>query len=363
VPTATRLFLSEVRNTFCQLVNGSWQQSVLVQNDYTYDNAGQRLTNQITSSDGTNRTETYTYDEINRLKSVNYGDGQTQSYTFDAMGNRTQKTDSISGTESYGYNNANMLLSRGASSYTNDLNGNTLTGGGRTNTWDSENRLYQCVSGGTTSVYTYGADGLRRRAAVTVGGNTTTTDFILDGAMPVRERRNSANYATYLVGPRGPEYRRDDVAGTVRWYLYDGLGSVLGEVDPSGNVTATRKYDVYGSVRASTGVSTSRQKFVGGLGHPSDDETGLIYMRARYCDPVTGKFVSQDPAKLGKNWFTYTGNNPANGYDFTGESTGNINEPGEAAAGEQEVEGEGGDVAFEVLKSVRNTLANLGRAK
>jgi hypothetical protein len=63
---------------------------------------------------------------------------------------------------------------------------------------------------------------------VTVGGNTTTTDFILDGSMPVRERRNSANYATYLVGPRGPEYRRDDVAGTVRWYLYDGLGSVLG---------------------------------------------------------------------------------------------------------------------------------------
>ena len=200
-PTATRLFLAEVRNSFNQLVNGSWQQTVLVQNDYSYDNAGQRLTNQITSSDGTNRTEQYGYDEVNRLKTVNYGDGQTQSYSFDAMGNRASKTDvggGINGTENYGYNNANMLLSRGANSYTNDMNGNTLTGGGRANTWDSQNRLVQCVSGGTTSVYTYGADGLRRRAAITTGGTTTTTDFILDASMQVRERRNSANYATYL---------------------------------------------------------------------------------------------------------------------------------------------------------------------
>jgi len=108
------------------------------------------------------------------------------------------------------------------------------------------------------------------------------------------------------------------VGGTIRWYLYDGLGSVLGEIDPSGNVTATRKYDVYGSVRASTGTSTSKQKFVGSLGHPSDDETGLIYMRARYMDPVTGRFISEDPAKFANNWFAYCNSNPVNKDDFDG---------------------------------------------
>jgi hypothetical protein len=55
---------------------------------------------------------------------------------------------------------------------------------------------------------------------------------------------------------------------------------VLGEFDPNGTVTATRKYDVYGAVRSSTGTSTSKHKFVGCLGHMSEDETGLIYMRA-----------------------------------------------------------------------------------
>jgi len=57
-----------------------------------------------------------------------------------------------------------------------------------------------------------------------------------------------------LVGcPRGPEYRYDHQTQTTRWYLYDGLGSILGEVDPSGTLTASRKYNVYGLVRSGHG--------------------------------------------------------------------------------------------------------------
>jgi RHS repeat-associated protein len=138
--------------------------------------------------------------------------------------------------------------------------------------------------------------------------------------MFVRENLNGVASATYLVGPRGPEYRRDHATGNIRWYCYDGLGSVLGEVDPSGTLTATRSYDVYGSVRTSAGTSTSKHKFVGSLGHPSDSETGLIYMRARYMDPVVGRFVSEDPARDGQNWLTYAGSNPVNYVDSTGRA-------------------------------------------
>ena len=194
--------------------NNSSPGSNLSSNAYTYDNAGQRLTNTITVGNGGSRTEQYGYDDVNRLVAVNYGDGQTQSYTFDAMGNRLSKTDAgggINGTENYTYNNANMLLSRAGNAYTNDANGNTLTGGGRTNTWDSENRMTQCVYNGTTSQFTYAADGLRHRSVV----NGVTTDFALDASMFVRELRNGASTATYLIGARGPEYRRDDTAGTV----------------------------------------------------------------------------------------------------------------------------------------------------
>ncbi len=311
-------WLKQIKTTWhwkTQTMYGSqWNQRVAVQNDYTYDNGtGQRLTNALSDNTGLLRTEQYGYDEVNRLKTVNYGDGQTQSYAFDATGNRSSRTDSAAGTENYTFDNANRLLTRAGNTYTNDLAGNTLSGGARTNTWDSQNRLVQCVNGTTTSTFKYGSDGLRRQ--MTSGG--TTTDFALDGQSVVREMRAGATYATYLSGVRGPEYRRD-ASGTVRWYLYDGLGSVQGEVDGSGNVTASRKFDVYGLVRGSTGTSTSKHKFVGGLGHTSEDETGLVYMRARYYDPVVGRFASEDPAHDGGNWFAYCGNNPVNFVDSAG---------------------------------------------
>lgn len=145
--------------------------------------------------------------------------------------------------------------------------------------------------------------------------------------MFVREQQAGVNYATYLVGARGPEYRRQDSGantGQVRWYVYDGLGSVLAEVDPSGNITSKRKYDVYGLVR-NAGVAgdnaggTSSHKFVGSLGHASENNTGYVYMRARYYDPAIGRFSSEDPASHGRNWFAYCNNDPVNCTDESGK--------------------------------------------
>ncbi len=381
----THGWLGQVTTSFRWLdTSGSqpqWRASLLSSNAYTYDNAGNRLTNQVTMattgtggalqySGGspayssttqpdlmntgdaytpvtnqltTSRTETYTYDALNRLKTVNYGDGQTQSYTFDAMGNRLSRQDSAVGTTSYSYNAANMLLSTGgagASGFNNDADGNTLTGNGRTNTWDSQNRLVSCIINGNTTAYKYGADGLRRQSAK----NGVSTDYAYDGTMLVREGHAAGGTltaatvtATYLVGARGPECRVDETQqtegyyfggtpttpapvrgrGLTKWYVYDGLGSVVGEVDPSGNLTSSPKYDVYGATRSNGGTASTKQGFVGSLGHVSDD-TGLVYMRARYYDPSLGRFVSQDPDMEGMDWFVYASNNPVNMVDPTG---------------------------------------------
>lgn len=344
-PAMYQTWLTHTQTTWTgpYTVNGYPQtlSKIVNENAYTYDQAGQRLTNAVSSqvldssgvpeTDGNNnpilttRTETYTYDDLSRLASVNYGDGQTQSYTFDPMGNRLSRQDSVAGTTNSTYNAANMLTATtgtGASSYTSDADGDTLTGGGRTLTWDSQNRLVSCLLGSQTSTFTYGADGLRRSMAVSGG---TTTDYAYDGQSMVREMQVNPTTgslvatATYLTGVRGPEYRRDDTqTDSICWYVYDGLGSVVGEVDPLGNLTCSNEYDVYGNVRGRVGTASTAHGFVGSLGHLSDASTGLVYMRARYYDPSTGRFASQDPSANGNNWFEYSNNNPTNSADFTG---------------------------------------------
>ncbi len=79
-----------------------------------------------------------------------------------------------------------------------------------------------------------------------------------------------------------------------------------------------RSYDVWGSVRSGAATGGPKGRHVANLGHVADDESGLIYMRARYYEPETGRFVSQDVAKDWLNWYVYAGNQPNNNIDANG---------------------------------------------
>jgi uncharacterized protein RhaS with RHS repeats len=50
----------------------------------------------------------------------------------------------------------------------------------------------------------------------------------------------------------------------------------------------------------------------------TDDESGLVYMRARYYEPGTGRFVGEDPAMDGWNWYVYCGSKPTDNIDPSG---------------------------------------------
>ncbi|HLF77753.1 MAG TPA: RHS repeat-associated core domain-containing protein [Dehalococcoidia bacterium] len=87
--------------------------------------------------------------------------------------------------------------------------------------------------------------------------------------------------------------------GDTFYYLADGLGSTMALVDDTGAAINTYDYDVFGAVLASTGSQANAFKFTG---EQADSSTGLEYLRARYYDMETGRFVSKDPMLERPEW-------------------------------------------------------------
>ncbi|NOG39523.1 MAG: RHS repeat-associated core domain-containing protein [Armatimonadetes bacterium] len=90
------------------------------------------------------------------------------------------------------------------------------------------------------------------------------------------------------------------------------------ENSPYFGVADLRSYDVWGAVRSGSTTGDPKQRYCANLGHVQDDESGLIYMRARYYEPWSGRFISEDPARSGGNWYTYCDNDPCSNVDFSG---------------------------------------------
>jgi RHS repeat-associated protein len=81
--------------------------------------------------------------------------------------------------------------------------------------------------------------------------------------------------------------------------------------DDQGDVVGTYDYDVFGAVRSHSGTDTEFS-FTG----EQNDPNGLEYLRARYYDQDTGRFVSRDPLGWSPLWtqhnFAYVGGNATN---------------------------------------------------
>jgi RHS repeat-associated protein len=67
-------------------------------------------------------------------------------------------------------------------------------------------------------------------------------------------------------------------------------------------------------------MSLTGKGYCANLGH-QEDETGLVYIRARYYESATGRFISEDPARDGVNWYLYADGNPVNRVDVDGKET------------------------------------------
>src|SRR6266704_4009329 len=101
------------------------------------------------------------------------------------------------------------------------------------------------------------------------------------------------------------------------YYHADGLGSVTSLSNAAGSIANTYTYDSFGELTASTGSLVNPFQYTA---RESDTETGLYYYRARYYDPVTGRFIAEDPLGMrdSVNRYVYAKNNSLNFEDPLG---------------------------------------------
>ena len=307
---------------------------------YTLGPTGNRLQVVEAGAATTGRTVSYAYDALYRLTQENVDEPGTASehsisYTYDAVGNRNQIVrDGV--TTSYTYDGNNRLLTEttGASSigYAYDANGNTLsrTQGSATDTYtyDAQNRLVAAnvqTNGPPRAVsYGYDADGLR--TSKTIAGVTTSflVDKNRDFGQVVVENTGGA-VTTYTHGQEIISQTRAG-AGT-HFYQYDGQRSTRQLTAAAGAVSDSYTYDAFGVSLNATGATPNVYLYTG---EQFDPDVGLYYLRARYLDPRTGRFWSQDslggdlsdPPSLHR--YLYAHANPINRIDPSGNADFNL---------------------------------------
>ena len=163
--------------------------------------------------------------------------------------------------------------------------------------------------------------------------NYPTTRYYYDGQMMVEDDFTTELSETaqvtvmrYGIGARGIDFltKRVDAGEENRGFpLYDGHGNMIATLGRSENspyfgAADLRSYDVWGAGRSGSSTGDPKQRYCANLGHVQDDESGLIYMRARYYEPWTGRFVSEDHGRGGTNWYRYCENNPVGNFDASG---------------------------------------------
>ena len=349
---------------------------LIASNVNAYDHLGRRTSTAYNY--GSPWTETFAYaTNLDYLTSASYSDNSNWNGTwgYDAAQNRSDVTTDILNRITGKVGNANVSYAHNAvgerTLRTNLTPGNQFgqVNGKSHYQWSELGRLRQFKStinfGQSDQLvskydYRYRQDGLR---VAKIGGlastgsveleeesssywdedladNSPTWRYSYDGQMPVWEdyyRYEGGHYMVWDVtrstlGGRGIDMierqrmsdKENPNPGTASrvFPLYDGHGNTMGELARTGATSYAvgnlRKYDAWGNSRLNS-ASSGFHGYCGNLGHKEDPESGLTYMRARYYEPGTGRFISQDPAYDGINWYGYCAGNPVDRVDSTGK--------------------------------------------
>ena len=266
------------------------------------------------------RTVEYSYDELYRLTSETITKGKTNTtyaYEYDNVSNRTLKNVDVVETV-YTYNSLNQLVSENNTTYEYDNAGNLVrvVGAGKTAlyVYNADNKLVKAtVQQGNNVVvetYTYDYAGNRTSKTTTINNHVEKVNYLNDNSsltnVLVEYSANGDEICYYTVGA-------DLVSQEVNGKVFNGHGTVRALANENGKITDTYTYDAFGNLLNSTGTTANNYRY---CGEQFDSTTGLYYLRARYMDTNTGRFISQDsyagstadPISLHK--YLYANSNP-----------------------------------------------------
>lgn len=349
---------------------------------------------QIAVTRGTSSgTRSFLYDPNDRLQGVCYlaltsctgSSAATQWWTYDKNGNRvTEKNGTGTGTTTtYTSDDADQLTSRkvgtaAAIPLTYDADGNVLTDGTTTWTYDLTNRTTSSKVGATTTNWQRDGDGnLTQQAA---GAALTTYDWDLNHTVPRLAAAIAAGATTsYRYDPAGRAASLT-AAATTETIGHDLLGAPTDLLSAAGATVRSYDYTPFGTSRTAVGAPTT----------PTGPATSLQYAgmltsganstyaaRDRTYDPTTARWSGVDPvlATVSTPYdsrYTYVGNQATLYIDPLGQlacdlfswggegcvAQATLNAPGAdllAAQGEF-IAGAGDTLTFGASKRVRQAL-------
>jgi len=306
----------DAANKVTEVKHSTTSGTVILQENYTYDGEG----NKLTVTDKNNKTVQYTYDALNRLTSeTDPYTGEKTVYEYDPAGNRTKKTvynpdGTVKETTVYTYNQANELVDVNGITYSYDANGNLTGDGKRTYIWDAENRLVEVrdvSTGQLIASFTY--DGQGRRLSMTTPEGTTYYHYAGDRVAYQTDQNGNITLMFTYNGAGIPLTMRYN--GKTYFYHTNDRGDVLAITDEQGSIAASYRYDAWGNILEKSGPLADINPYRY-AGYRYDEATGLYYLVNRYYDPELGRFISRDiilgepKASQTLNLYVYTKNNP-----------------------------------------------------
>ena len=226
---------------------------------------------------------------------------------YDRAGNRTRRI--AKGVEErYQYDPRNRLTAYTKNGVTTpfqyDNAGNLLVDDKAQYSYDAFNRTTKVETfDGNIQLNRYDAEGLRYE----MEENGNLVQFIFNQEREVVTEEDSTGI-TRLIHDRGLIARSTDAARTYYHYASDEMGSTTHIVDEVGAIQNWYEYDAWGNITAKQEAIPNRYTY---YGQQLDTITQQYYLRARFYNPVIGRFTQEDTYRGdGLNLYAYCANNP-----------------------------------------------------